>query len=170
MPRPHCTARTMVAKESSSSTMSLASFETSVPEIPIAMPTSAFFIAGASLMPSPVTATTLPSVFSILTTLVLMEGVLRAITRIAGIRSANSASESFSSSLVSAAQCPSSRSPSSPAMAAAVVRLSPVRILTSMPAPRQRSTASNTSARRGSAMAANPSNAMSLSIASLLLP
>ena len=36
-----------------------ASLATSVPAIPIANPTSAFFSAGASLVPSPVTATTL---------------------------------------------------------------------------------------------------------------
>lgn len=40
--------------------MSAAYFATSVPVIPIAKPTSAFFRAGASLVPSPVTATTYP--------------------------------------------------------------------------------------------------------------
>jgi hypothetical protein len=38
--------------------MSAAYFATSVPVIPIAKPTSAFFKAGASFVPSPVTATT----------------------------------------------------------------------------------------------------------------
>jgi hypothetical protein len=36
---------------------------TSVPAIPIANPTSAFFKAGASFVPSPVTATTFPLSF-----------------------------------------------------------------------------------------------------------
>lgn len=40
--------------------MSAAYFATSVPAIPIANPISAFFKAGASFVPSPVTATTLP--------------------------------------------------------------------------------------------------------------
>ena len=40
MPRPQCTALTMVAKESSSITISLASLDTSVPAMPMAMPTS----------------------------------------------------------------------------------------------------------------------------------
>ena len=93
----------MVEKESSSSTMSLASFETSVPEMPIAMPTSALLIAGASLMPSPVTATTLPRAFSVLTTRIFIDGVLRAMTRIAGSRSASSPSERDSSSRASTA-------------------------------------------------------------------
>jgi len=35
-----------------------------VPDIPIANPTSAFFKAGASFVPSPVTATTLPRYFN----------------------------------------------------------------------------------------------------------
>ena len=57
-PRP--TAETMVAKLSSVSTIVAASFETSVPVMPMAMPMSAFFSAGASFTPSPVIATTLP--------------------------------------------------------------------------------------------------------------
>lgn len=40
--------------------MSAAYFATSVPVIPIAKPTSAFLRAGASFVPSPVTATTYP--------------------------------------------------------------------------------------------------------------
>ena len=56
--RPSSTAATMVAKLSSSSVMAAASLLTSVPVMPMAMPTSAFFSAGASLTPSPVMATT----------------------------------------------------------------------------------------------------------------
>ena len=50
-------AFTIEAKLSSNNIMSHAAFDTSVPAIPIANPTSAFLRAGASLVPSPVTAT-----------------------------------------------------------------------------------------------------------------
>ena len=64
MPRPSSTALTIEAKLSSVSTMSAASRVTSVPVIPIAIPMSAAFTAGASLTPSPVIATTLPRPWS----------------------------------------------------------------------------------------------------------
>lgn len=48
----------MDVKLSSVRMMSDASLATSVPAMPIAKPTSAFFSAGPSLVPSPVTATT----------------------------------------------------------------------------------------------------------------
>ncbi len=48
-------------KLSSSKIMSAASLATSDPASPIANPTSAFFKAGASFDPSPVTATTFPN-------------------------------------------------------------------------------------------------------------
>ena len=51
---------TIELKLSSIRVMAAASRATSVPAIPIANPTSAFLSAGASLVPSPVTATTLP--------------------------------------------------------------------------------------------------------------
>ena len=57
---PSSMAFTIVAKLSSRSTMSAASWATSVPESPIATPMSACFKAGASFTPSPVTATTSP--------------------------------------------------------------------------------------------------------------
>ena len=60
MPRPSSTAATIDAKLSSVSVMAAASLVTSVPVMPIAMPMSAFFSAGASLTPSPVIATTWP--------------------------------------------------------------------------------------------------------------
>src|SRR6266851_2340478 len=50
---PSSTAFSIVAKLESASTMSAASFATSVP-LPIATPISAFFRAGASFTPSPV--------------------------------------------------------------------------------------------------------------------
>lgn len=52
------TAATIELKLSSSKMISLASLATSVPAIPIEKPTSAFFNAGASFVPSPVTLTT----------------------------------------------------------------------------------------------------------------
>ncbi len=55
--RPSSTAFTMVAKLSSVKTMLAASFETSLPVIPIATPILAAFSDGASLTPSPVMET-----------------------------------------------------------------------------------------------------------------
>jgi hypothetical protein len=52
---PHLHAVTIEAKLSSNKIIPAASFATSVPLIPIANPISAFFKAGASLVPSPVT-------------------------------------------------------------------------------------------------------------------
>lgn len=52
---------TIALKSSVSKIISAASFATSVPVIPIEIPISAFLIAGESLTPSPVTATTSPS-------------------------------------------------------------------------------------------------------------
>ena len=54
----------MLAKLSSVSTIVAASLATSVPERPIAIPMSALRSAGASLTPSPVIATTFPSLRS----------------------------------------------------------------------------------------------------------
>lgn len=51
---------TIELKLSSSNIISAASFAIYVPAIPIENPTLAFFNAGASLVPSPVTATTYP--------------------------------------------------------------------------------------------------------------
>lgn len=55
---PYLRATIVEAKLSSSKTISEAFLATSVPAIPIEKPTSAFLRAGASLVPSPVTATT----------------------------------------------------------------------------------------------------------------
>lgn len=54
---PHKTALTMELKLSSKSTIELDYLATSVPVFPIAKPISAFLNAGASFVPSPVTAT-----------------------------------------------------------------------------------------------------------------
>ena len=169
MPLPHLTVVAMVEKESFKSTISLASLETSVPEMPMAMPTSAFLRAGASLMPSPVTATTLPSDLSCLTTRIFKSGVLLAMTRTVGRTFANSSSDRLSRYEASTALPPSPKSSSSSAIAVAVTMLSPVSILTSMPAVLQARTASYTSARRGSAMPTNPSKDMPLSASALSL-
>ena len=59
--KPSRTASTMVAKLSLARIIRAASLVTSVPLIPIATPMSAAFSAGASLTPSPVIATMLPS-------------------------------------------------------------------------------------------------------------
>ena len=61
MIRPCSTAEMMEAKLSSVSTMSAVSRVTSVPLIPMAIPMSALFSAGASLTPSPVMPTTWPA-------------------------------------------------------------------------------------------------------------
>jgi hypothetical protein len=77
MLRPHLIAVTVEAKLSLRMIMSDASLATSVPAIPIAKPTSAFLRAGASLVPSPVTATTCPISFKPSTRTYLSSGVER---------------------------------------------------------------------------------------------
>lgn len=57
---PSSTPVTMEAKLSSSRIMSAACLETSEPAMPMATPMSAFFRAGESFTPSPVTATIAP--------------------------------------------------------------------------------------------------------------
>ena len=57
---PSSIADSMVEKLSSSNIISAASLQTSVPAIPIEIPTSALLIATPSLTPSPVMATTCP--------------------------------------------------------------------------------------------------------------
>ena len=71
---------TIVAKLSSARIMSAASRVTSVPVMPIAMPMSADFSAGASLTPSPVIATMCPSACSAFTMRSLCSGATRAYT------------------------------------------------------------------------------------------
>jgi hypothetical protein len=76
-------AYTSVAKLSSSKTISDASLATSVPIFPIATQIFAIFNAGASLIPSPVTATILLFFLSKETILILSSGdVLQKITRL----------------------------------------------------------------------------------------
>ena len=86
---PHITADTILLKLSSKSMIEAASLATSVPDIPIANPTSAFFNAGASLVPSPVTATTLPLSIKPVTNAYLSSGRDLAITFRLGIIESN---------------------------------------------------------------------------------
>ena len=74
---PQRTALTILLKLSSSKIMAAAYLATYVPEIPIAKPTSAFFSAGASFVPSPVTATTCPLSFNPVTKAYLSSGLDR---------------------------------------------------------------------------------------------
>ncbi len=76
--RPSRIPSMIEAKWSSASTMEAASRVTSVPVMPIAMPTWASRIAGASLTPSPVLATTRPSRARSRTVFSLSSGVTRA--------------------------------------------------------------------------------------------
>ena len=76
--RPSLTALAMVAKLSSVSTISAASLVTSVPLIPMAIPTSACFSAGASFTPSPVIPTTSFLLCSAWTRRNLSSGLVRA--------------------------------------------------------------------------------------------
>ncbi len=113
-------------------TISPASLATSVPS-PIAKPTSARLSAGASLIPSPVIPTTIPSDCARRTMRLLSLGNARAITRSDGRSFLISSSESFDSSLLVIIPSPFD-SPMSLAIAAAVSRLSPVIITTCIPA------------------------------------
>ena len=68
------------AKLSSKRIILAAFLATSVPAIPIANPTSAFFNAGASFVPSPVTATELSNYLRPVTKRYLSSGLERAKT------------------------------------------------------------------------------------------
>ena len=78
---PQRTALTIELKLSSNKIMAADSLATSVPAIPIANPTSAFLRAGASLVPSPVTATTYPLSFKPVTKAYLSSGLDLAKTK-----------------------------------------------------------------------------------------
>ena len=78
-PRPSSTALTTVEKLSSVRIITAASWVTSVP-VPIAIPMSAFFTAGASLTPSPVIATIWPCFLRTSTRRTLCPGLTLAIT------------------------------------------------------------------------------------------
>ena len=161
--RPSSTAATIVAKLSSASTMSAASFETSVPVMPMATPMSAFFSAGASLTPSPVIATTAPFALQRLDDAQLVLGIDARVDRHLGDRAASASSDSFSSSAPVMAR-PSAAMPellSDDRRRSRVVAGDHQR--TNAGAPCARATASFASARGGSIMPISPANTRSCS-------
>ncbi len=138
----------MVAKLSSVRIITAASFETSVPVIPIATPMSAALSAGASLTPSPVIDDDVARALEQLDQPDLVLG--RDPRDDADVRTARPSS---SSSLIAANSVPviaRPSMPSSPAMAAAVVAWSPVIIRTWMPAEWHSAIAAFASGRGGS--------------------
>ena len=78
--RPSSTPVTIVEKLSSTNIQSATFLTTSVPVIPIPIPISAFCIAGASLTPSPVIATTNPFACNASTIRSLVLGLILAYT------------------------------------------------------------------------------------------
>ena len=110
---------TIVEKLSSAMTMSEALLVTSVPE-PMAMPMSAARMLGASLMPSPVMATTSPAFCKRLTISDLCFGLTRANTRPSGMRASSSLSLIPSSSAPVITSSARSAIPSRSAIAYAV--------------------------------------------------
>ena len=163
MPRPSSTARTMLAKLSSVSTMSAASFDTSVPVMPMATPMLAVLSAGASLMPSPVIATTWPLRCSASTMRSLCSGSTRANTRTSSTTASSAASSMRRRSAPVTTRAPGSRMSSSRAIACAVAGWSPVIITVRMWARRATATAAFASARGGSIMPTKPSRTSSSS-------
>ncbi|CAK7066846.1 MAG: hypothetical protein MEEGG_02950 [Eggerthella lenta] len=137
--------------------MSEASLATEVPD-PIERPTLAKFSAGASFVPSPVTATTSPRCCNSRTRRCLSSGRARDMIFSSCTRSNSSSSLRAAKSVpVIWLRSPSSASFHSPiwrAISRAVAGVSPVTILMPIPAPRQRPTAAGTSSRTGSEMAA----------------
>mmetsp|Transcript_39307 Transcript_39307/g.99062 ORF Transcript_39307/g.99062 Transcript_39307/m.99062 type:complete len:280 (-) Transcript_39307:1742-2581(-) len=179
MRRPSSTPRTMDAKLSSSRIMSAASLDTSDPVMPMAMPMSAFFSAGESFTPSPVTATTdlarwLPST---ITSFCCGEVRANTIWGYSSTRSRSSSDMSLSCEPVTTmalAWLGSTSSTGTPrflamsstvssvmmftcrAIALAVMGWSPVTMMTLMPAVWQIFTASGTAGRGGSMSAMKP--------------
>ena len=134
--RPHSTACAMLANELSRMVISLASLATAVPS-PIDSPTCALLRAGASLVPSPVTATTSPNSWSRRTRRSLSIGRARARIFSRDTRSSSSSSEREANWLpvrISSSEDPSSQSPICRAISLAVPEVSPVMILTVIPA------------------------------------
>mmetsp|Transcript_55282 Transcript_55282/g.115653 ORF Transcript_55282/g.115653 Transcript_55282/m.115653 type:complete len:201 (+) Transcript_55282:275-877(+) len=142
--------------------MSEASCATDVPVIPMDRPTSASFKAGASLVPSPVTATTSPISLRRRTMVSLSWGLHRAMTCIVLSTSFCPSGSSRRKSGPSIAH-PSVRIPISREMLLAVSRLSPVIIRTVIPACWHLRTASGTSSRGGSRMPRTPMKVRAIS-------
>ncbi len=151
---PYLVATMMLLKLSSSRMIPAASLATSVPVIPIDIPTLALLRAGASLVPSPVTATTFWHCLSPVTNKYLSSGVLLPMTlnyeaiylNMSIFLTLYSPSETLSSPPTSCLNWgPSNteywfrrsllvRIPASKEMAFAVFTLSPVTITTLIPA------------------------------------
>mmetsp|Transcript_26689 Transcript_26689/g.62444 ORF Transcript_26689/g.62444 Transcript_26689/m.62444 type:complete len:205 (+) Transcript_26689:112-726(+) len=176
MDRPSSTAATMLVKLSSARTMSEASLATSVPAMPMAMPMSACFKAGASLTPSPVMAAISSNDLRILTISCLCLGSVRENTApsislrsmifcsTSTLRSSESASNSCPVKEFSLWPPEGARIPSFWEMASAVVLLSPVIMMTLIPATRHASMAGLHSGRGGSRMPTMPTKVISDSI------
>mmetsp|Transcript_23640 Transcript_23640/g.33085 ORF Transcript_23640/g.33085 Transcript_23640/m.33085 type:complete len:225 (+) Transcript_23640:2-676(+) len=165
---PHNTAFSIELKLSSMRMISAADLATSVPMIPIANPTSACLREGASLVPSPVTATTSPSSPSRVTRMSLSSGEHLAIIWSFGINLSISSVESFLNFGPSMA-IPSVRIPHLRAMFLAVRMLSPVSILTVIPASLHCLTEAGTSGLRGSSIPTIPIRVKSVSMVSSLI-
>ena len=142
--------------------ISLASLATEVPS-PIESPTCAALSAGASLVPSPVTATTSPLPCSSDTRRDLSCGRARDITfsradtlaASSSLRAANSGPE-----IITEASSASVTMPTCRPISRAVPGVSPVTIFTLMPASIHSLMAAGTSLRTGSLMATMPINVM----------
>jgi hypothetical protein len=160
MPLPSSIALRIVEKSSSISIISAASFATSVPCLPMAIPMSAFFSAGASLTPSPVMATRSPRAWNARTILSLCSGLVRA--KMVAVATACSRSRALMASTWSprstdAALC--TGMPSCRAMATAVASASPVTMTTRTPPAMSLRIDRSTPRRGGSFMPTSPANA-----------
>ena len=137
-----------MAKLSSDKIIRPAFLATSVP-LPIAIPMSAALMAGASLTPSPVIATTSPFFFSVSARSTLCSGATRPTTPISSMRASRSDSGRAAKSAPRMASPPM---PTCLAMAAPVITSSPVTMRTRMWAAWALATASLDSSRGGSTM------------------
>ena len=153
--RPSMTPSAIVSIRPSTTIMSAAWRAAVVPWSPRAMPTSASRIAGASLAPSPVTATTCPARRSDRTTATLCAGLTRAKTAALDTSASRSVSSASSRSGPVITAPPLSRSSSAP-IASAVLGWSPVSMTTFTPALRSRRTASAAVGRTASASPSRP--------------
>ena len=148
----------MLEKELSMIVISEASFATLVPS-PIERPTWAAFSAGASLVPSPVTATTSPQCCSISTRRFLSIGRALAMIFMSCMQETSSSSVSAAKSgpvMMLRSESDSFQSPACLPISRAVAGVSPVTILMSMPASIHSRIASGTSGRTGSLIATMP--------------
>ena len=145
---------------SSANTTSDTPFVTSVPVIPILIPTSAIFIDGASFTPSPVIAVIRFCDFNTFTILVLCSGCTRAYTEHFFTTFINSSSDSSSISAPVIASFASFIIFRSFAIATAVSLWSPVIIIGLIPAFLHSSIAPYTSFLHGSIIPTNPIKVM----------